>query len=279
MPDATQYPEGAALVGVFLDPEGQTADLWVIDRLTQKTTTRRIDTRDEPRNRIAEVLAVRAVDLLRASLLELLVNRARTATKKSEPKALPEEATRKASRWAEGALAKERSPTWGIEAGAAFVDSPGGIGPAVLSLARFRFAPLQSVQARLTLAGLGTEPRVTSTAGSASVQQRLLLGELVIMPWTTGRVTPLLTFGVGTLNVTVDGEASWPYRGEQHYLWAFATDAGLGLSLRLGPRLQVVVEGHALVAAPFPVVRFVNADIAQGALPQLLGTASLVGWL
>ncbi len=46
------------------------ADIWLADRLTRKTVVRHVDVSDVARRRAPSVLAVRAVELLRASLLE-----------------------------------------------------------------------------------------------------------------------------------------------------------------------------------------------------------------
>jgi hypothetical protein len=70
-----------ALVAVVPGPEPTAAELWVVDRLTGKTVVRRV--RADPKAaaaRAAEVLSVRAVELLRASFLELAITAARGDT-------------------------------------------------------------------------------------------------------------------------------------------------------------------------------------------------------
>ncbi|XXY21617.1 hypothetical protein WME88_18545 [Sorangium sp. So ce216] len=281
MDDAGQQAGSAALIGLFLAPDGQAAELWVVDPRTNKTLVRRIDTRGEAPEHIAELLAVRAVELLRASLLELLMSSRRSAVPAAAPP--PSKVSPQVSRPAERPLDQpSRRSMWGVELGGGLLASPGGIGPALLLVARLRVAPLGPsgpLEARLSLAGLGMAPRVAGPQGSATVQQRFGLVELAALPWPELRLRPRFSVGLGALHVAVDGEASWPYRGVHSAQWAFAADAGAGVELGIARRLDVVVEAHALVAHPYPVVRFVETEAARGARPALLGTLSLVGWL
>ncbi|WP_437626478.1 hypothetical protein [Sorangium sp. So ce1151] len=281
MDDAEQQAGSAALIGLFLAPDGQAAELWVVDPRTNKTLVRRIDTRGEAREHIAEVLAVRAVELLRASLLELLMSSRRSAAPAATPP--PSKVSRQVPRRAEPSLDQQsRRSMWGVELGGGLLASPGGIGPALLPVARLRFAPpgpIGPLEARLSLAGLGTAPRVAGPQGSATVEQRFGLVELAALPWPELRLRPRFSVGLGALHVAVDGEASWPYRGVHSAQWAFAADAGAGVELEIVRRIDVVVEAHALVAHPYPVVRFVETEAARGARPALLGSLSLVGWL
>ena len=87
---------------------------------------------------------MRAVDsVLRASLLELLMGRPQSSTPQAaDGPVILQDVRQKASHWAEKAITKERPSQWGIEVGAALIDSPEGIGPAVLSVGRLRYAPL-----------------------------------------------------------------------------------------------------------------------------------------
>ena len=62
-----------AVVAVVAGADPATAELWVVDRLTGKTVVRRIHADPKAAARIAEILSVRAVELLRASFLELAI--------------------------------------------------------------------------------------------------------------------------------------------------------------------------------------------------------------
>lgn len=284
---ALDQPGSTAVVGLSLDADAHSAELWVVDRLTNKRLTRHIDIGDEPPNRVAQVLAVQSVELLRASLLELLMDAQRPPVAAAGPQP-SEEARLGARRWVEKTLPATRRPRWGLDAGVSVLASPQvttgaasrGIGPAALFTGRVRFAPIPPLQVRLTFAGLGTAPRVAGPDGSsAEVSQLLALAELAWLPWPDLRVRPILSLGGGPLHVAVDGEASLPYRGTHSAAWSAAADAGAGVEARIAPRLGVGVEAHAFLAFPSPVVTFLEDQAARGATPGLLGSVTLVGWL
>src|SRR4051794_18833525 len=57
----------AATLGLFLHPDASAAELWVVDRLTNKTVVRRVEINRSSAASAPEVLARRSVELLRAS--------------------------------------------------------------------------------------------------------------------------------------------------------------------------------------------------------------------
>jgi hypothetical protein len=146
-----EYDANSATVGLFLSSDGKSAELWVV----------------------SQVLAVRAVELLRASLLELVVAE---REKKTVPRA-PPETSRRATEWAERPLASERR--WAIEVGpGVVVTHPGKVGVGVVGVAGVRKAFTEAVGARVSLGGLGTRPEFVAPEGTARVQQSWALGEL-----------------------------------------------------------------------------------------------------
>ncbi len=222
-----------ATIDLSVEEGADIVDLRVIDQLTNKTVIRRTPVERGASSHTAEVLAVRAVELLRASLLELLLE-----SRPSEPavRAPNAEATH-ASKWAAQGLPREREPVWGVEAGATVLADFGGIPPAVLGLARLRRTVFGPLALRATVAGLGTRPRVQSgNLGSATVSQDIGLLECVASLWEGAIVHPVLSIGAGALYTSVDGHASYPYqaRSGPTSAWAAAADGSVGLEVRLG---------------------------------------------
>jgi hypothetical protein len=258
-------------VGLFLSPDGKSAELWVVDHLTNKTVVRRVATADESENVLPEVLALKAVELLRASLLELVVERTASATK------APHGAAQHASEWAARPLV--HPPRFAIESGAALLWSPGQIDAAFESVARGRYAASRELELRVSFAGLGTRPQVRGTGGSAQIEQWYGLAEGLFLPFPEPVVRPLLSLGVGAFHASAKGEANFPYRGLQSSRWAFAADAGAGLGLRLASRLELSLEAHALWLAPRPMLGFVDDEGPSVAAPGLAFTFTLLGWL
>jgi hypothetical protein len=282
MPNADRLPAlarrgratGAAVTaGLFIADDASTIEMTLVDGLSNRVLTRRLEVRPNSPEQAPEVLARRAVDLLRASLLELLVASLRSAV--SEARVRP----------AASAPIEPRddrrdpvSTRWAIEAGLGVLASLDGLGPAIVPLARVRYAMGETFQLRVTGAWLGTQPRVEASAGSATVEQGIGLVEAVAR-LRQGWLYPFVSLGLGGYYVAVNGSGAAPRPGARSSDVAAAFDAGLGLAAAVGVHVEVVVETHALVTAPGIAVRFVDSDVARVGRPSLLGAISLAGWL
>jgi hypothetical protein len=268
---ADQQTSAAATLGLFLHADARVAEVWVVDRLTRKTVMRRIEMTASPAGSAPEVLARRSVELLRASLLEILVDAREEPVRNSGPRD-------KASSWVAQAL-EPRQSRWGVEAGAQVLAGFGGVSAAVMPIGRVRAALGRRFATRLTLTGLGTRPRVESDGGWATVSQELglleLIGELAPESW----LRPSVSLGAGVYHVGVDGSATWPYAGLSGDRFAFAADAGVGLALSITSSFALSVEGHAILVTPYPVIRFLGEDTARIGNPLLAASLTLVGRL
>ncbi len=261
----------AATLGLFLQADAKAAELWVVDRLTNKTVVRSVDITQSPDASAPEVLARRSVELLRASLLEILVD-ARKKPRASTP------ARDQASRWAEQGLEPQPS-SWGVGAGAQVLAGFGGVGAAIMPVGRVRFALGERLAARLTLSGLGTQPSVEAAGGTATVSQELGLLELVGGVAALSWLRPSLSLGAGAYHIGVEGSATPPYASLSGDRFAFAADAGAGLELSLTSALALSLEGHAILVTPYPVIRFLEVDVAKVGNPLLCGALTLVAQL
>ena len=268
---ADQQTRAAATLGLFLHPDANAAELWVVDRLTNKTVVRRVEMTNSPVASVPEVLARRSVELLRASLLEILVD----AQKKPSARPAPRD---QASRWVAQAL-EPRQSSWGVEAGAQVLGGFGGVGGAVMPVGRVRVALSQRFVTRLTLSGLGTRPRIDTVEGRATVSQELglleLIGEIAPQSW----LRPSISLGAGAYHIGVDGTAASPYAGLGGDRFVFAADVGAGLALSLTSAFALSLEGHAILVTPYPVIRFLDVDTAKIQNPLLSGALTLVGRL
>jgi hypothetical protein len=268
---AEQQTSAAATLGRFLHADAKVAEVWVVDRLTRKTVMRSIEMPSSPAESAPEVLARRSVELLRASLLEILVDARDEPVPRPGPRA-------DASRWASKAISPQPS-RWGIEGGAQVLAGFGGVSAAVMPVGRLRFTFHERLAARLSLSALGTQPRIEAPTGSATVSQKLGLLELVGEIAPRSSVMPSISLGAGAYHIGVDGTASWPYSGSSDDRIVFAGDAGLGLALSLTSSLALSLEGHAILLTPYPVVRFLGVDTADVGNPLVAATLTLAGRL
>src|SRR5262249_28703328 len=155
--------------------------------------------------------------------------------------------------------------------GAQVLGSFGGVGLAVLPVARGRVAFGDRFAARLTISGLGTRPHVTAPEGTATVSQGLglleVIGDIAPQVW----LRPSLSVGAGAYHISAEGSAAWPYEASDPGRWTFAADAGIGVALSLSSAFALAFEGHATLVAPRPVVRFVEVQAAEIKNPLLGG--------
>jgi hypothetical protein len=265
--------DAVATIALLGDPDAGSSELWILDRVGAEPQVRRIPVPSDDAERVAEVLAIRTIELLRASALKLLVESSRTA--RPEPP-LPVEVLAPPA-------AEPPSPqpfVVGLETGVAVLDSPsGGLGAAALPLVRVRVPAGERLTARLTLAGFGTRPRVETSRGSAAVEQFVGLAELAVWFRSGRRLRPVASVGLGAMRVQIEGQGIFPYRGSSDDRWVTIADAGVGVLAGLGGRLALAAEAHAMIASPHPIVRFVDLEAATIGRPALLTSLTLVVWL
>src|SRR5438552_997153 len=148
-----------ATIALLGDPDHPGAELWILDRIGSTADVRRIPAPTDDPDHLPEVLAIRAIEVLKASALQVLVETTRPVPEAPPPVVV--------ARKEAPSRPPETIGTFGLEAGVSAVECVRGPGPAVGRLGLGR-APLNdssfgSLFARLTLAGLGTRPRVETT--------------------------------------------------------------------------------------------------------------------
>jgi hypothetical protein len=271
-----------AVVAVVAGADPTSAELWVVDRLTGKTVVRRVHA-DPKAARVAEVLSVRAVELLRASFLELAITSRPAPDVVETPLPTEPVVTRFVT---EPLVEAEPDWTWAVEAGG------GGMGAVqsasagttmlgeFLPVARVQRAFSKRLCARVSFAGLGTEAHVVMQNGYANVSQTTALVEALVRFRRGRRLEPVVSIGAGILRLAAEGHVTAPYVGGDNWRVSAAADVGVGLRVPLRPRrFELGVEIHALVAEPYPVVRFFDTEVARAGRPSLLASLTLLGGL
>ena len=262
--------EAVAVIALSGDPGQPGAELWILDRVGATPEVRRVLASSEDPEHLPEVLAIRTIEVLKASALKLLVEASAIAP-------APAPAVVRATPIAPPPAAG--SPAFGLEAGISVVESVGGPGPAALPLARARVRLGDLLAARLTIAALGSSPRVHADAGSASVAQSFGMAELALGLRPGRRWRPVLTVGAGALRIESRGEGISPYQGVEETRWVAAADAGAGMLATFGGSFSATFELHALLAFPHPTVRFDGVDRATIGFPAFLASLTMVAWL
>jgi hypothetical protein len=292
-----------ATIAIVTTEVGAVADVWVADRLTGKTVVRRVDVIDPALPTAASDLAVRSVELLRASLLELHEPTQRRRN-------LPDEITRFAaaspppapalpaparpmmpvSSSPPSALAKPRAPEPAIAARATRSSSLGASVEAAAALllspdAGASFRPLLRVAidfpAGFSLRLAAAIPFDTTTLvaanGTVDIRQTLVtLDAAYVIGPSRWRVRPVGSIGGGFYALRVDGTAVKPFVGEHHDATAGFAAAGVGVRVGLTERLTVLADVQSVVLFPEQLVTATGKTLAHLGRPLFLPSLGLI---
>ena len=249
------------------------ADIWVADRITGKTVVRRIQVPPGTGRDVAPILAVRAVELLQASLLEALEPPPRTESTSSPAPPPPVAAVpTDVAAWMQ-ARRPQSEARFALQAGAAVIHSFSGVGPAFLPALGLVFRPSSNLAIGLRAGGPAFAADLqASPAGSIAVRQKLvsldvayelLSAEAIVRPFAIG--------GVGAYHLDVVGTAAPSYQSETDDLFAAMVTLGPGAKLRFGERVSLLADLRLLLIAPQPIVRAALQEVGSMSRPSLFG--------
>jgi hypothetical protein len=244
------------------------ADIWVSDRITGKTVVRRVQGNAGTDHDVATVLAVRAVELLQASLLEAVDRPTTDQRPLPEAQPMPTEVAdwmQKQNRTSE--------PRFALRAGLGLLHSFGGVHAGVLPMlgASYRVAPAIALSL-----GLGAQAFASDVDaapfGTIAVRQELACLDVVYQPLASrAPLRPITFLGAGAYHLDVVGTARAPYEGRSAGKSAAFVDFGLGAMLSVSPRVSLLAAARALFLLPKPVIRAAGDSVADVGRPSLLG--------
>ncbi len=247
-------------------------DVWVVKARPQRFEVTRVAIEpDAPRQ--PEMLALRAVEALRAGLLQ-----SDWAARKRHQEPIAKPPTVAAPTGA-GQQAASHDERVGIEVGAAAIMSLDGLGPAVLSTARVGWAVRPWLVMQASVAGIGSWSTVTTAAGDARVAQQYAVIGGICRLRSTERLWPFLGLAAGALRTSVEGQTGWSTGGGTPERWSGVVDVSLGAGIRLYGRLYVSFAAHVQVAEPYVAVHIADTVGATSGRPNLLLTLTVGAWL
>ena len=222
---------------------GDRADVWIADRVTGKVVLREMLPRGPKID--GRVVALRAVELLRVSLMELDVHR---ATQGEPPPAVTLTET-------SGLL--QDLERFSLTADSSFLWSPGGCGPGIGVAAAVAWRPTW-IGARLFGGSVLAPATITRPEGTGEVTTRWLGLDAVLQPRRTRiRWRPRAGLGVAALATNLRGVATGPRPSNQQTVYTFSPVASLDLGWAVHSRVRV-----ALGAAYFRPLRSVDILVA-----------------
>lgn len=244
MADAASRESAFAAIKLTRRAGGRSADVWLADRVTGKTTLRSLELAGQ--SDAPSVLAVRTVDLLRSSLREF------------GPGSAPPPEVKGVVR---GPLAPEiesfsaPSPSpFVLRVGAAALlqtTSPGAAYGPSLSL-EHRFSPL--VRGGLALAGPLLGASFQATGGRAFVRQELAAVEGTVIALDESPVELGVVAGVGVYHLEARAEVDPPLVARTDQVTSALASLGVELRLRFSTHLGAALGGQAMALAPRPGV-------------------------
>jgi hypothetical protein len=269
--DSERGGGGFATVSMNRAGAGAQADIWISDHVTGKTVVRRLEVGGAPN--AAAVLAIRAMELLRASLLEV-------AAQPEQAPNTPREAPADVVKWVTPALPRvERQPFQGSALGVGALTLHGlrGVGFAYGPTLRFSHSIYGAWFGRLCLGGPLVGPELTATGGSATVRQEYASLDFGV----TTRASPLGAYGwvgLGAFNLHASGSAAAPYRPTSEGVLSFLSMAGVGAVARASDTVAFTAEFMALLLVPQPIVMIADQEAGRAGAPSLsLSLGLLVG--
>jgi hypothetical protein len=262
--EAAAKQEGAfASVTVVRSNGATTADVWITDRVTGKTTIRTISTtkRDAP-----ELLAVRATDLLKVSLREFGEDKPPPDIASADPRQTLPVAVR--------AWAAEPVSPWRLHAGVAafgsFSQIKPGLGPSLgIGSSLHRRSELV-----LALHGPMLTPNWEAPEGRVSMRQELVTLTMSWAAYASRELDLEMLAAFGGYHLSVTGEPEPPLLSRSDQVWALTFSPGMALSVRVSPSAVFRFSAAPTFLLPRPEVRIGDSKAILGQ-PALLATAGL----
>jgi hypothetical protein len=268
-----QPGDGGAFATVLLQRStaGASTDVWVADHVTHKTVMRRMEAhgRGDAADRS---LALRIVELMRASLVEALV-----LPPPAEAVAPPPPPPPDVARWTRQALHEPTPPLapLRLSLGAAGVFGGPNMGVAIAPEVRVAWRPAFAWSLGVLAAGPGFGARASGSEGTAEIRQEFALVEGTYEVRLGDSVRGFVAAGVGAYHLYASGSATPPFTSAQSDVWSALAGIGLGVSVALAGPASIVLDGHELLAAPQPIVAFAADHVATVMSPGTLVSLSL----
>ena len=254
----TGSPPGFASIAIWRSGSDAVADVWVADHLSGRALIRRVDAGSEPEAERARTLAIRAVELLRASLLALRQRPVEGAAQRAPGNSMPADGSHGMG---PGRVARPPLAGWSIALGVA-TTLTAGFGPTVSPCVWVSRAMAAGWLVEALWVGPTYGPTLRGASATATLQQMILLAD-VRRVVGRGRVAPLATVGVGVVDSQATGQASLPLQAHDVHGLSGALHASLGLHVRLMDRVGLVAETGALLLVPARPVRVVGETVGS----------------
>jgi hypothetical protein len=277
--DKLSDESASAAIEIVIGPNR--IDLWVADGNTGKALNRRLDLSLDPEQSDPRTVAIAAVELLRASRLELGESVPRPPDPVTPNPVTPDDSDDPSKQPFTGERPVAAQPTGAISLAPMVGGSPGGFGVTTHIELAGRWAPFDRFALRVSawIPALGnsvgvTDGRVRMFVGMAFLEPQLLLPNKV--KW----LHPELGLGLGGAVVGFEGIAREGLRSTTQIVGGFAGYAHAGFGFAVVPRLWIRLDGYVGTVQPQALVKSADQTVqATWGLPFATGSLGLEIWL
>jgi hypothetical protein len=307
---ALRKADALVAFGIFFSSGA--AEIWVSDAASGRSVVQTLPLGAAAPDRRAAVLAVKAVDLLKATLAEVWVS-APSATAPSAsppppsppPRASPEPAASPPSPPREPppppppprvevepppappvverrfAPSPEERPSAPLGRGVDLAAGASWIGSGSIS----NWAPMLAISAfsghvggRLVATGFGSSTELTQAAGSALVTYGLALAELAARQPFGSHFETTANLSAGVARLSIDGSPAPGSldHGHSGHLWSAVGGGGVGAAIRIS-RFTLAMDARVLLSAPATEVQFDGQEVQRAGRPLFCIGASIGG--
>jgi len=265
---ATREGTSAAL-GIFFG--GGRVEMWASDGSAGRTLMQNLRVDQGTPDRRATIVAVKAVDLLKATLAEIW-SAPPPSPPVTEPVA-PEPAIvappPPAAVVIEHPAEDEhpgRADRFLFTAGAGWLGagSVSGWAPAIAISTALGSSGLA---ARLTMSGFGSSTDIARPQGSAQLTQQIAMAELLLWSRAWHDLRAALAVGAGAHHLSIDGQGAQGFSSGNQSLWSTATGAGTSVAWNIHPNLMLALDGRAVENWPATTVNLNGLQIARVGRP------------
>jgi len=261
---AAQRADAFAAISLSRRASTRTADVWLVDRVTGKTTLRTLALDRE--SDAPTVLAMRTVDLLRSSLREYAPGRAPPPEVRGvDRRPIPEDVK---------AFSAPPPPAFALELMGVMLVQAGELDAAYGPAAAFEYRLSDRFRIGLLLAGPLLGASFETRYGRATVRQELgaIEGEIVVVEHRP--LTLAVVLGLGVFHLRARSEVDPPLVAQTDDVTSALGSLGAEIRLALTDHLGLSVEGAALALAPQPGVAVLD-DRVLYRMPLLRAGAGL----
>jgi hypothetical protein len=270
--------EAGAEAAVSVQPSALGVDVWLVDRVTGKTLSREV-VQTGPGAEQDRVIAVRVVELLRASLLELQLPSGADgelpATSQLQALVGLPSTGEARERGQQPALpAAEGSGVFRFAAAGGISSSVGALPITPLAALGAFWQPSERLAIGLSSFIPLASAETSAQEGSASIATWELHAGPRLYPLTrAGAIRPFADLGLALIWCQINAtRAASPLIAASDQLLSAGGHAGVGLDWQLSSSFSLFATGGATVAAAKPVVQFAGRDVLTLARPIVSGT-------